>query len=137
MQREQERACDRGGRGREGQGSAERAALALLGQRFARFRGAHCDGARIPPELRAAVMAALEQGAKQGEVLRVCKLSWSQVRSWKGGGPGGAVRVFAVEDAGEAPAAVGEGDALQLRLGPWSVSVRLAGGGGRSDACCR
>ena len=135
MQREQARACNRGGRGREGQQSAE--LLAVLGRRFARFRGAHRDGARIPPELRAAVMAALEQGARQGEVLRVCKLSWSQVRSWKGGGPGGAVRVFAVEDAGETPAALGEGDALQLRLGPWSVSVRLAGGGGRSDACCR
>jgi hypothetical protein len=134
MKREQKRASGRGSRGREGQ---ESAALAVLGQRFARFRGAHRDGARIPPELRAAVMAALEQGAKQGEVLRVCKLSWSQVRSWKGGGPGGAVRVFAVEDAAEAPAALGEGDELQLRLGPWSVSVRLSGGGKRSAACCR
>jgi len=152
MQRARELACDRGGRGREGREGAGRGALTFLGKQFARFRGEHRDGARIPQELRAAVIAALEQGARQGEVLRVCKLSWSQVQSWQGigrraqaeeegGGHGGAVRVFAVEDetgsGSEAPAALGEGEALELRLGPWSVSVRLAGGGGRGGACCR
>jgi hypothetical protein len=151
MQRQTEWAFDRGGRRREVQKSPGRAALAALGKQFARFRAEHREGTRIPVELRVAVVAALEQGAKLGEVQRVCKVSWSQVRSWQerdlhaqapgDGGPGESVRVFAVEDeagAGNgAPAALGEGEALELRLGPWSVSVRLAGGGGGGRACSR
>lgn len=149
MQREVERAWVRGvGRGRRGQSGQGRAELADLGRRFAEFRDKHPGGVRIPRELRAAVMAAVEQGAGMGELLRVCKLSWSQVRSWQRSGREASaeqveesVRIFSVEDetrvSGGVAADSGQGQELELRLGPWSVSVRLAEPTGRGRACSR
>lgn len=149
MQREVERGWVRGsGRGRRGQAGQGRAEVAELGRRFAEFRDKHPGGARIPRELRASVVAAVEQGAKLGELLRVCKLSWSQVHSWQRSDRqasaeqiGESVRVFSVEDeargSGGVAAASVQGQELELRLGQWMVSVRLAERTGRGRACSR
>jgi hypothetical protein len=141
-------------RGRKGSRGSRRSAegkclgLAELEGRFARFRREQPRGARVPEELRAAVVAALGQGVRPGELQRACGVTWSQVMTWQArrageqGASGSAgptkVRVFSVVDEPrEDPAAPPEstgGGALELRLGPWTVSVRLAGAGrqGRS-----
>lgn len=128
----------------------ESSVLAELAGRFARFRREHRRGTRVPLELRAATLAALRRGVRQGELCRACGISWTQVMTWKAGGggsakpPGGAatdVRVFSVVDdetepvPGLAPRATASaaGPGLELRLGPWSVSVRLAGPAGEVE----
>ena len=109
------------------------------------------------------MVMALERGVAQGELQRACRLSWIQVKKWQASewrgrakrGPevAEAVRVFSVEDEASAvPGAAAErrgeaptGEAmesakaqeLELRLGPWLVSVRLAGGVGQGRACSR
>jgi hypothetical protein len=113
--------------------------VAELARRFALFREQHPRGTRVPAELRAAVLSALARGAASGEVERACGVSWGQVRAWEardGRGPvrtpvdGPEVRVFSVVDeapAGHAlPVASTTEHGLELRVGPWSVSVRLA-----------
>ena len=149
MQRERQRGGKRsGGRRRSAEGRASASGLAELAGRFARFRREQPRGARVPAELRAAVVAALGQGVRPGELQRACGVTWSQVMTWQArragdqGASGSAgptkVRVFSVvdeprEDPAEALESMG-GRGLELRLGPWTVSVRLAGPGpqGRS-----
>lgn len=106
-------------------------ALAELEGRFARFRQEHSRGARVPEDLRAAALAALREGVGVGALHRTCGVSWSQVMAWKGARratpakPAAEptdVRVFSVVDQIREPSA---GHELELRLGPWSVSVRL------------
>lgn len=110
-----------------------------LEARFAAFRRHSRPFARIPPDLREAILAAVRQGVSPGQLRRVCGLSTSQLDQWRRPAPGrgGPVaelrpaRVFSVMDAAPAPssppvATSAQGDALELRLGPWSVSVRLA-----------
>jgi hypothetical protein len=88
--------------------------------------------------MRAAVLALLREVAP-GAVYRTCGISLGQVLAWKArSAKAPDVRVFSVvEEEGEkavprlaagatASAAAPE---LELRLGPWSVSVRLAGRG--------
>ena len=113
-------------------------ALADLADRFARFRREHPRGTKVPEELRAAALAALRKGVAPGELYRACGLSWSQVVAWKANGrvasakPRRAVvpdvRVFSVVDEQpvDRPVAVSAGHELELRLGSWSVRVRLA-----------
>lgn len=113
-------------------------ALVELGGRFARFRQEHPRGSRVPGDLRAAALAALRSGVAPGDLYRACGVSWSQVIAWKAGGRSASpkrrsaeatdVRVFSVLD--EQPvdpreSTISAGHALELRLGPWSVSVRL------------
>jgi hypothetical protein len=143
MQRERQPGPNRSrGRRRSAEGrSSAASALAELESRFARFRRTQRRGARVPEELRAAVIAAVSRGVRPGELQRVCGVTWSQVVTWQArragdqGTSGGAgptkVRVFSVVD--EPPEPMGE-HGLELRLGPWTVSVRLAGPGplGRS-----
>jgi hypothetical protein len=84
-------------------------------------------------------LGALQNGVAPSDLYRACGVSWSQVIAWKAGGraasakPTGAgatdVRVFSVVD--EQPVhrrepTISAGHELELRLGPWSVSVRLA-----------
>ena len=110
-------------------------ATSPLAERFAHFRGHHPPGARVPQDLREAVLAALQQGLAPGELYRSCGLSWGQVAAWKANQremspataaaavtqePAG-VRVFSVTD--DPQRGVPE---LELRFGPWSVCVRLA-----------
>ena len=111
--------------------------VAELERRFALFREQHARCTRVPAELRAAVMSALAQGVASGEIERACRVSWNQIRAWQARDrlePWKAkvddqdVRVFSVVD--EVPGAHQEPAAehgLELRLGLWSVSVRLAG----------
>ena len=150
MQRERQPGRNRSG-GRQGsRRSAEGSAVALaeLGKRFACFRRKQPRGARVPEDLRAAVMAAVGQGVRPVELQRACGVTWNQVMTWQARSMGGQgkcgsagptkVRVFSVVDEpgvdpSQPPESTGGGE-LELRLGPWTVSVRLAGSGsgGRS-----
>ena len=109
--------------------------LAALSGRFAQFRREHPQGARVPADLRAAVLAALRDGEVAGDVHRACGISWGQVAAWKASSPSStaknvepevpAARVFeVVEDPRRARTSAG--GELELRVGPWSVTVRLA-----------
>lgn len=110
------------------------AALVKLGKRFARFRREHARGTRIPDDLRAAVLALWREVAP-ADVYRTCGISSGQVIAWKEAKARRTesqdARVFSVVD--EAPVGRPEPSlpaaepALELRLGPFSVSVRLVG----------
>jgi hypothetical protein len=135
------------GQGRRGQGTEVDAQIAELGKRFARFRAEHPRGTRIPLELRDGVVALVEQGAGWRAMEQACGVSWGQIKAWQAVSPrrrspapgeGEEVRVFSVLDAqagepGPTTGFAGE-ETLELRLGPWSVSLRLVerarGGGG-------
>jgi hypothetical protein len=116
----------------------DHAQLVALGKRFARFRKEHPRGARVPDELRSAALALLREVAP-AEVYRTCGISFGQVMAWKEAQARGAavpdVRVFSVVDEEETPrlapkaADLAGAPELELRLGPWSVSVRLVGAG--------
>ena len=124
--------------GRRRVGAGEPSELVALGKRFAQFRKEHPRGARIPDDLRAAALALLRKVAPAG-VYRACGISFGQVMAWKEAEARSPtepdLRVFSVVDeepalrlapkATESAAA----PALELRLGPWSVSVRLVGPG--------
>ena len=113
------------------------AVLAKLERRFAQFRAEHPRGKRIPAELRTATLAALRAGVAPGDLYRTCRISWSQIQAWKSGSKpercredttSEEVRVFSVIDPEpvdrRSPTASEEHD-LELRLGRWSVHVRL------------
>jgi hypothetical protein len=118
--------------------------LAELGKQFARFRSEHRRGARYPDELREGALLLLGEVAPEA-LYRACGISFRQVMAWKAArrlppaktleAEPAEVRVFSVVDeepvvrlepgsAGRAAGAV-----LELRVGPWSVSVRLVDGG--------
>lgn len=135
----------RAGRG----GRIPAGAVTRLGKRFARFRSEHPRGTRYPDKLRQAVLGLLGE-VEPDAVYRACGLSFGQVMAWKDArrvAPAQAleaeaakVRVFSVVD--EQPALGFDPQApapdFELRLGPWSVSVRLARRrpSGRGRACC-
>lgn len=134
-----------GRRRRSKTGAGGASALARLGRRFARFRLKHARGTRYPDDLRAAVLALLRE-VEPDAVYRTCKVTFRQVMTWKAARRSApapakaleieeaAVRVFSVVD--DEPVLRPERQLswcavepeLELRLGPWSVSVRLAGG---------
>lgn len=114
--------------------------LADLELRFAEFRREQPRGARVPQELRAAALVAQVKGVSAGAIHRTCGVSWSQLMAWKGArrsvparrtsrGTKSApdVRVFSVVDepVDRGALTMSADNALELRLGPWSVSVRL------------
>lgn len=116
--------------------------LGDLERRFAQFRAEHPQGARVPQDLRAAALAALRAGVAAGALYRACRISWKQLETWKAGQQGAIrarsrtrraapadVRVFSVVDAerSDRPAAeISTEHELELRLGRWSLRVRLA-----------
>lgn len=146
-------------RGRQAQGdrssstSPSAVALARLGRRFARFRSERSRGTRYPDKLRRAALALLAE-VEPDVLYRTCGVSFRQVMAWKEASATRAVasappkaRVFTVVDRESEPrGASGAGlptvhaaeTGVELRLGPWTVIVRLEGGqsvtGGR--ACC-
>lgn len=139
MQRETKPAHGQTRGRRRSRGTSPSPMVAELARRFAQFREQHPRGTRVPGELRAAVLSALARGAGSGDIERACGVSWGQVRAWEardGRGPVSAevedpeVRVFSVVDgtpgAHAEPVASTTEQGLELRLGPWSVSVRLA-----------
>mgnify|MGYP001246027547 CR=1 FL=1 len=117
--------------------------LADVEERFARFRAEHPPGTRVPDELREAALVALRAGVAAGALYRTCRISWSQLETWKAAQPSviltrrrtrrsaerSDVRVFSVVDTAPsdqgALAKPAEQD-LELRLGRWSLRVRLA-----------
>jgi len=114
-------------------------ALVELGKRFARFRREHPRGTRIPDDLREAALVLLREVAP-ADLYRSCGISfgqvmaWKEARAWRPESPD--VRVFSVVDeeavqrhALAAPATPATVPDLELRVGPWSVSVRLLGQG--------
>jgi hypothetical protein len=113
------------------------AVLDKLEKRFAQFRAEHPRGTRVPVELREATLAALRAGTAPGDLYRTCGISWGQLEAWKSGHKPDRrrrnreeeVRVFSVVDAEpvvrQAPVDSDVQD-LELRLGRWSVRVRLA-----------
>lgn len=140
----------RGGRSRAGGGAP---GLAQLGKRFARFRMEHPRGARYPDDLREAALALLRK-VEPDALYRACGVSFRQVMGWKAarrGAPAKAldaepaeVRVFSVADdepvvrLEPGPTEWAAEPEFELRVGPWSVSVRLASRrpAGRGPACC-
>ena len=109
--------------------------LKVLAEHFERVRAGQ-RFARVPKELRAAALAALREGVSEGELRRSCRLSWSQLDAWKRAASSSralaakGVRVFSVVDEGRRvaqEAAAAEAQTLELRAGPWSVTVRFSG----------
>lgn len=116
--------------------------LSELKRRFEEYRRDHPRGARVPVDLKEATLAVLAKGVAAGAISRTCGVSWSQLMAWKGARRSPPrrrasrrakkstpdVRVFSVVDAPVEPdtPAVSADNALELRVGPWSVSVRLA-----------
>ena len=145
-------AAQASGSGRSRREAAGPSALVWLGKRFARFRLERPRGARYPDELRQAALALLGE-VEPDALYRTCGVSFRQVMAWKAARRSGAaraveseppkVRVFSVVDeepvafAGLPTVRVAE-PGVELRLGPWTVSVRLAGGPSaeRGRACC-
>lgn len=102
-----------------------------LSRRFAAFRRDNPRHARVPRGLRAAVMAAISKGVTPTRLRRACGVSTSQLDRWRAASvEGHEPRVFSVV-GGPSPRTsdvIGwqQYDALELRLGPWSVRVQLA-----------
>lgn len=131
---EQRAACRLGRRARPASNEGS-AALGGLGERFAQFRAERGRGARVPAELRGAALAALREGMTPGDLSRVCRVSWSQLVAWKARSAEAVdARVFSVVDEERVaqqdsePARPAE-QAIELRVGSWSISVRLTEAG--------
>lgn len=121
-------------------GQSERvgvSAVAELKERFAVFHRENPPGTRIPADLRAAVVEAIQRGVAPTRLRRSCGLSTGQLTQWRavargtrGSGAGTPrPRAFSVVDTPArawAAAVAGPTEELELRLGRWSVSVRLA-----------
>jgi hypothetical protein len=123
-------------RRRSDDGGRSTSLLADLESRFARFRAEHPRGTRVPIDLRTAALAALREGVSAGDLYRACGIGWSQLETWKSGRKGVRkkrtpeedVRVFSVVDAEplDQRARVAVEDEIELKLGRWSVRIRLA-----------
>lgn len=134
-------ATPRRSRGRQGSGAG---VPVDLRQRFARFRRANTARSRIPEDLRQAVLLAIRQGVAISALQRELGVTAKQVDVWRQSANGTALadapsstleraRVFELAERpdGDEHAGGQRGDAgemLELRLGAWSVTVRLSHG---------
>jgi hypothetical protein len=120
--------------------------LEEVAKQFAHFRQTHQKGARIPQELREAVEKLAEEGISLSEVLPTCGLTLWQYQRWhksksqsnkiknqKSESRKSAVRVFPVVNKDSSYS--DRNQELELRLGPWSVSIKLAESANRGSAC--
>ena len=80
--------------------------------------------------LRRQFLAVLDAGMPAGALGKACGVSWSQARYWRSAARAGAPmtaapQVLSVVDRQAAPAFSGmlTGD-LELRVGPWRISVQ-------------
>ncbi len=111
-----------------------------LRRRFTKFRREHRPRTRIPNELRAAALEALQSGEAELDVRLACGVSSIQLDQWrqsrrsrmeKGDFRGQEARVFTVLD--EMPqrnVERSDGNAegsLELRFGGWAISIRQLG----------
>lgn len=116
----------------------------VLRRRFEHFREQSAPRTRVPQTLRRAVLEAVEQGVSMQALRRELGLTHTQMRSWQrevsrpakevsvaNGVP--RVRAFEVVEppvSGESAMAddrvssVVAGEALELRLGGWSLVIR-------------
>jgi len=114
--------------------------LAQLREAFAAFRQSHPGRRRMPKELRAQVVAALDAGVGPTEVSRACGVSRTQVSRWRaerhklgdGRAAGGGRRRAGTEDAQVLTVVDGaeatddrEAVAFEVAIGSWRLSVRL------------
>ena len=123
-----------------------------LKERFAVFHRENPRNTRIPCDLRAAVVAAMRRNVTTTRLRHACGLPTSQLARWLAGDQDPApstlraqhARVFSV--VGETPPRPPKTTdpppthELELRVGQWSVSVRLAERrttGRGSEPCCR
>lgn len=134
----------RGGRpdGRGGRSASVAIELERLRRRFELFRRGHEPGSRIPDDLRAAALAALDRGASEGDLRRACQATSGQLRQWgaqlrRGGVKEAAsaepvARVFDVVDDQAVLESTLSGEPsspeLELRLGGWAVRISQLGG---------
>jgi hypothetical protein len=110
-----------------------------LCRRFADFRRTSKARTRVPNDLRHAVLDALDQGVSMLAVRRDLGLTAEQVAGWPRCALGGPVeiegesgiedsRVFTVADGPAVekpgPTRSDADEALELRLGAWSIVVR-------------
>lgn len=109
--------------------------LTNLAQRFAQFRSHNARFTRVPQELRAAVVRVMSAGVTVSALRCRCGVSSSQIAAWQAScereearAEPTQVRAFSVIDAAPSAGALGvsSDETLELRLGPWSVSVRIA-----------
>jgi transposase-like protein len=100
-----------------------------LRRRFADFRRANAARTRVPDDLRLAVLQAFDQGASMTALRRELGMTAEQVENWRRHAAGvpldgesapgrSGARVFDVADRSVT------GEALELRLGGWSVVIR-------------
>jgi hypothetical protein len=93
-------------------------------------------GRRLPPGLRAQVVAAVEAGASKSAVGKACNVSWSQITGWQQAAARNArVAPAASEAASASPRVLSVvdrvtpqdtllDDEIELRIGGWHVSLR-------------
>jgi len=121
--------------GREGRFLLER-----LRRSFQKFRRAHSPHTRIPHALRDMALLALQEGASNEEVRRVCRLTSSQLATWKKvsamrmrpsdpiGPIGEAPRIYPVVDEASRPrldgSSVESEGALELHFGGWAICIQ-------------
>jgi hypothetical protein len=129
--------------------SAEASAV-RLGRRFATFRRQHPDKTRIPDTLRGAVLAAVRQGVRLGQIKRCCGVTSQQIELWQRGRvvlareptlARPAARVFDVvsdrEVSTTGPGGDGPGPHLELCVDGWWICIRRAGPQeGRGNQAC-
>lgn len=129
----------------------EAVTLEKVAKQFIHFRQTHQKGARIPQELRVAVDKLAGEGLSLTEVLPACGLTLWQYQRWHKNQRGkvkkqksvpreSAVRVFTVVDDSSSGYS-DKNQELELRIGPWSVNIKLAEGASesanRGSACFR
>lgn len=108
-----------------------------LARRFAAFRRHHRRGAPISPQLREAVLEAIDQGANVSDVRRACGVTETQLDRWRKGpaararpkgGHHAPARIFPVVDEAGVTKAVGPNTAppksLTLHLEGWEIAIR-------------
>lgn len=104
-----------------------------LAVRFEEFRKTHPRRTKIPEELREGALAAMAQGVPAAAIRSACGVAKSQLEYWqrqdKTAAPPKeqqeAAEIFSVIE----PDTRRE-DCLELRLGAWSVTIRLDGARG-------
>ena len=106
---------------------------------FDAFRSAHPRGTHVPKRLCSGVANALEEGIAMGVLHAACGISWGQGQRWQAAARKGRIaenstaktsateaQVFTVREPVAEQTAPPAPANLELRMGQWSVSIRLA-----------